>query len=255
MIFVLLIPELKREILYYLTCRSLVSLSLTCKINHHFIKNNNLFTLRKNRGYPRMEGHCVIHDISAYDILNQEDIIENLDLVKGDLLMKNLSSRRNDDTYIFDGYKIIPLDRSTYFYGELPKEFTVITNNIPMLYWYKTLYYYQQCWDERSYDYQNTHQINVIKIRDQCLHNIKTDGKTRFIMYKPQPRYQEILYTEFKYEEETYIIFIPPCYYSRICSMDYDYFKQCMNKSDIVEFCVDSSGLFQEKVPNSMWLP
>lgn len=189
-----------------------------------------------------------------------------MDLVKGDLLRADMKSRGNEGTYIFDGCKIINLDYSLNYHGDLPQQFNVITNNVPIKYWFNTIFcycfiknnnsliFYYGKGDinyERNY-YNNIIKINITQIKDQCLNNIKPDGVTKFSQYKSYDLYNEILYTDFEYNNKTYTIFIPGGY-TTICKQDYTDFNNYMNGNNILEFDL-YGGIFIDNIPNSMYV-
>lgn len=255
--FLSLIPDLKNEVLHFLSCKTLTILLLTCKTYQNFIGNNNLIEKKINRGFPRTEGHCMTYyykDIkySQYkniDVLSDK-LLEDYDLIRGDLVKRTFqgfTSLNNDDTHIFDGCKIIPLDYSKYLRGHIPKGFTVITNNLSQDYWLNELYCDSIC---KNYNYIN---LDIIPIRDQCLNNIKQDGVTKFSQYKHNPSFDEIPYTEFEFNNIKYIILIYPSS-PTINQKDIIDFNNYINNNDIIELQTNRSGLFYYEIPNSMWI-
>ena len=133
-------PELWLEILGYFNCQELNTLKLMSINTSDLITKNDLFDKRKMRGFPRSEGYCVLHDTFKVD-----------DLVRGDIIGQDS---------IFDG-NIVILMKSVYDnHFELPNEFTIINNNVPIEYWARI---------SRKY------WIDIKPFREQCLKNIKCE--------------------------------------------------------------------------------
>lgn len=247
--FVSLLPELKNNILWHLTCKSLTLMSFTCKDINCFIRDNNLIEKRSIKGFPRLK-ECAVHDISNYLELNFDYISENFNLIKGDLIRTNINSFDNNDTYIFDGYKIISLDYDIYKCARLPIQFSVVTNNVPYKYWYNRVYCYNPDITNKIFaDYNNIFYIDIIFIRKQCLDNIKCDGKSRFNKHAPLHT-EEILYTEFNYNNITYfIVAYKP--YSRIRPKDIITFTDYIKNNDGITLYTD--GYFTQEMENTFY--
>lgn len=230
--------DIKLLIFDYLTYKSLRQLSLTCQIFNNLI-NNDLLEKRKNRGYPRDTSECKIHDISKYPFETHLTLLDIDDLVRGDLLKYYVEYKNNEGTYIFDGCKIIKLDCSLNNCAHLPKQFLVITNNVPLNYWYNKIGYYFSVYHPTvKDDYINLINIDITLLRDQCLNNLKHDGKLIFPHFCNRQHYEELLYTYFEFNNIKYHIIIPGSY-SKICQEDIDEFTNYINNNDISQFDID----------------
>lgn len=175
---------------------------------------NNLFADDFNRSNPNGQIMARADAIDQLDPTDETDgpkLIKILDqtlkllyehkteLVYGDLIcFGGLHNYRNNGMYIFNGYKIIHLDDLDE-YGSLPQEFTVITNNVPILYWVhenKIDENHLAITIQRGVDHNATIWLDISEIKDQCLANIKTEA--------------DIVSTNFICNDKIYTIFLTP---------------------------------------------
>lgn len=198
-------------ILSQLPCRTLHLIKNLDDRLRGIINKYDLIDKARNYGYPRKEGHCFEYKFDKYEINNFSekalklvlDDFYNIELIRGDLIYFT-----NDKTCIFDGEKIINLGNDYYkdrvnlpkttklFPVEsakqiLPKEFTTITNGVPINYWehndeyngilgYKWLDYDGEI--NRIFDY--TIWIDITTIRQQLVDNLNcigTNSTTKFM--------------------------------------------------------------------------
>lgn len=146
--------------------------------------------------FPRKDGRCKCHDFTKLpEVAHLLDVFDEnkefdeekiasalielnrllpklkVDLVKGDLiLMMGVDRYRNSGVYIFDGQEIIILDREFDDYGNLPKMFRVINNNVPITYW-------------QDIKHNSIIWVDIVDIRQQCLNNLvitEQDVRTTF---------------------------------------------------------------------------
>lgn len=123
--------------------RTIIKSKLACKLFNKLI-DDKLINKIKYCKFPRIEGKAKIHDISDYHInININKSINYLydnqyDLVRGDFI--HIGGNEHP-MYIFDGIKIInciPFSFIKNYEAKyiLPKEFTIINDNVPKNYWY-----------------------------------------------------------------------------------------------------------------------
>lgn len=151
--------ELLELILFELPCKQILKLCFEFARFKNICDNTNLLERRKYKGFPRKNGHCVVHNIINLTFEDRKqmirigdvtkffepfDLILDLmnehyyDLVRGDLIKtKHNHSNNNDGIYIFNGYRIMKLDMKWDKFGNLPEEFAIINNNVPSNYWYQ----------------------------------------------------------------------------------------------------------------------
>lgn len=170
-----------------------------------YCERNNVLEKRKFKGFPRSEGKCIYYDVSDLDVetkklieleriletthvyksnnnINDKQILKqideilnntlkilyenNINLVYGDVICyKRLHESQHEDlNFIFNGHKIISLDEFD-IYKSLSKEFNVITNNVPLLYWEYFMNVDSGLW------------IDVSKLKDQCVNNISIEDE------------------------------------------------------------------------------
>lgn len=153
----------------------------------------NIININKMERFPRISGHCAAYDVSNLDMklktfktLNDQlkytlDKLYELeyDLVRGDLIcFKGLDHTTNDGTFIFDGCGLRVLDRRYDVDGSIPKEFTIINNNVPVNYWnHETKYNIPKLSAiiiNRGI-MGNIHWFDHSSVRDQCIDNIDYD--------------------------------------------------------------------------------
>lgn len=139
------LPEIKLEIFAYMNCVDLLNIKLVCIDFCRLINDNDLFNKRKFFRFPRPETY-----------IRHEFNVKIDDLVRGDMIV--------DATRIFDGHKMVDMNPVDY-YGtriiyQLPKEFTIINNYVPIKYW-------------QDFDINRESWINIVPFRDECLKNIK----------------------------------------------------------------------------------
>jgi hypothetical protein len=221
--------EIWKYILLNLNHKNICLFSKTCKYFRNLCRKENIFEERKWLGFPRKEEHCKVHDmrefaghneyvsddISLYDLLLTAkyngygfDRIQNLildelygtntDLVRGDLIILHDDGCTNMGLYLFDGIKIIELQYNSV--SSLPKDFTVINNNIPIDYWRHITKWKK---NNNFIDYiivnrgiRGRHKIwfDHICVQKQCLDNINYETEINMIT------------TNFIYNDINYII-------------------------------------------------
>ena len=136
--------------------------------------------------YPRSTGHCYSHHIPQEVVTPIEDyeqseeelqlalqyLRENQsDLVKGDLVIFDATAGyRNNGVSIFDGVYIINLDDSPDEYGNLPQQFRVIEDGVPITYWE----YVDDTDNGKGVDHNLIVWFDHSKVLQQCLSNIGT---------------------------------------------------------------------------------
>jgi len=132
--------------------------------------------------YPRESGHCQSHhiprnvvipvdecELSNQELTNALSYLRknNADLVKGDLIIFDaVAGYRNDGVAIFDGVSIINLSYEPDDYGNLPKSFRVIEDNVPINYWSTEN-------GLPGISHNNIVWFDHSKVLTQCLHNIR----------------------------------------------------------------------------------
>lgn len=172
------LPDIIENVCMFLPYKYVLAFSTCSTSIHNYINKNDIINKRITFGFPRKSGQCAIHDIihqnfmdvksynshktlydniierfqqkpkmldALYDVL----IAENVNLIKGDMLRYDQKIH-----YIFNGRKIIRAHT-------LPKDYTVINNNVPVTYW-KT--------------YTRLIHLNIKHIRKQLIDNVKNDG-------------------------------------------------------------------------------
>jgi hypothetical protein len=184
--------------------------------------DNDLINKRKNLGYPRINGHCQVHEatqlplkydgniLKGYDDFNNYEYDQkwniiyrkDLDLVRGDLI----SCSGYEQPYIFDGCKVIELDNTIDDYGSLPQEFTVlsnVTNGVPANYWSN-----DQKHNVKGISHNSFIWFDITEnIRDQLINNIKDDGELVFKQYFARHIGSgKLYYTDFVINEKIYYI-------------------------------------------------
>jgi hypothetical protein len=162
------------------------------------------------REFPRSSGHCAAIDVSKF-VENFEDEISaeqlkndvldilydfNYNLVRGDLIcFEGLDSYRNDGVAIYDGCKIINLDHVIDDYGALPKEFTVINNEVPIDYWYNTE-------NNKGIDHNHLVWFDHTSVKKQCIDNIIEEEGDLFTTFKYNNKIYTIITSKFDYSDE-----------------------------------------------------
>lgn len=232
---------------------------------------------KEHKKFPRESGHCKCHVVSEFDNtfdfeqfeqLYLEDDLENfdieaaklldiliknnVDLVRGDLICRDLVTYRNDDLYIFDGEKIIGLYMEVDDYGSLPKDFIVITNNVPPKYW--DFIYEGNNLVNRGIAHNSFIWLDVDNdIREQLIDNIKNDGLERFSCYNPD---YTINYTSFIFNGNKY--YIISCDGEEYHERNYNRFKQILeSKSKLLLSYADMYDIFNGNDDNGnlLFLP
>lgn len=194
-----------------------------------YCKNNNIREKIKYKNYPRSSGHCGAHDVSSFsnlihelkkidinklDISEQDDLIKlneildktlkllyekNTELIYGDLVCFNgLNNLYNDGIFIFNGYKIIPLDNISR-YKALPKEFVILNNDVPINYWSHETEIHNSgevVTKLRGIKFNSIVWLNIEKLKDQCINNIKIEDN--------------VVFTSFIHNNKTYYIYYSP---------------------------------------------
>lgn len=123
----------------------------------------------------------------------------NIDLIRGDLILFDKKHIANNGVYIFDGLNIIDLDYKVEDYGFLPEEFVVINNNVPINYWENItkITSVELVTVKLGIRYCNKFWFNHLPVQDQCLNNLRYIGT--------DSRY--IILTNFTYNNKNYVIF------------------------------------------------
>lgn len=187
--------ELWINIILELPCHTIPNI---CEVKQldELCNKHNLFNRKKFSGFPRKQGYCSTLDISKLIELNVEqfnnlllesldyldgqspfhdvleDLINKLDLVRGDLLYFSIVD--TDHFYIFDGCNLTLLDYELDESGVLPSEFTIINNGVPVDYWHSS--------DKNIGVPMNDYVwFDPSSVRDQLINNIKLDEKDNMI--------------------------------------------------------------------------
>lgn len=197
-IYSVLPSELWIEVLMNLNCKDILTISDILSQFKFLIENNNIFEKRKYLGFPRPEGSAYVHDMSKLDNVLEiskidksclnltillDDLLDrlyvlNLKLIRGDLIIFDYHDNNYyDNAYIFDGNKIIEFDQELL---SLPKEFEVINNNVPLLYWTDLN---TKTHNMAIPEYVNFIWFNIELIRDELFNNIDFDSEmfTHFV--------------------------------------------------------------------------
>lgn len=214
-----------------------------------YCKLHNIIEKRKMKGFPRPSGHCAAFDASTesqnYDLdylkgnklavaLNKILIKlykNNANLVFGDLICTTgFGGYRNDGIYIFDGIKIIELDREIDDYGALPSIFTIITTGAPVEYWCRDDYrggsdhIIKWSGNESQGIAHNSYVwLNLVDIRDQCINNVALESEENKVI------------TTFKYDDIVYTLYLISCTaYGDIRKTNINFFKKILTKIEIL---------------------
>jgi len=156
-----------------------------------------------------METHCQTHYLSNNRILLDDEIDDKLiiknklaqgllylrnilaDLKWGDLIVfRELSGYRNSGVFIFNGTDIVPLNYTIDDYGSLPKEFHVIQDGVPIMYWKP-----QEAKKVIGIEHNSFVWFDHKLVRDQCIKNIKYG-----MLYSYHSQYD--IYTTFEYKTQ-----------------------------------------------------
>lgn len=234
--------EIWIQILMELSCKDIIDVYY---ISHYFndlCNKCNLFNKRKMMNFHRESGHCELYDISKC-IDNSIDDLElmlyklcelNCDLIRGDLFYFDLTFD-DQKVYIFNGYKMILINNINdhgFSYGILPREFLVINDKLPKLYWEHKTNFADSSGKIitvnhiiESFIYYFDHNI----VKNQCLDNIKCDDE---------------IYTNFVLNDELYRIEYYDDYYDGFENpKDVDTqireFKEILLNSDYIKFSYD----------------
>lgn len=201
-----------------------------------YCRENNILEKRKMKGFPRISGHCICHDVShlkiklsdyydAFDDIDEtsrnpyirlqnvstpkmNEIMAPLELSNGGLVYGDLIfyGKMNDSrsTCIFDGTKIIFLNFDAMDgYGTIPPEFAVITNNVPMNYWDCEVVDGKII--KKGLDTNSTLWLNILQIREQCINNIKKNSDSIVTTFKHNNVVYSIYYmSDGEYDIEKY---------------------------------------------------
>lgn len=215
-IYDILLHELWTSVLKELKYRDIVRICMVSKEFDNLCHDEKIHEYVKNNGYPRVCGYCNFIDLTDYDayfkeIVGEEYINYNaynlktisnfiydidVDLVRGDLVALHYNKTKPDKNYIliFDGIMLIDFEsayvgscRSNYY---LPREFTVITNNIPIDYWFK---------NNLGFKYLKYAWVDIGTIKNQCIDNIR-NGDQQEIM--TSFCFNNVCYTLYYYDEE-----------------------------------------------------
>lgn len=118
--FDLLPFEIVTQILILVECK-LIKIVYSI-LTHKTIPLSVILKFRRLQ-YPRPEGKSIVHCLQK-----EIDCIEDLDLIKGDII------KFNCEKFIFDGEKLLNLPQK-YNEDYLPSDFHVIEDNVPINYW------------------------------------------------------------------------------------------------------------------------
>ena len=226
--FDLLPPEILKYILL-LTDRKTIKLlyELFNKETIKYMPSLDSILDERKLQYPRIEGFSFLHHIPkdeyirfGYDSeeyhfklptkpdFRIEDAKryfkrEDTDLVKGDIIVFDKLKVDQYNKYIYNGINIVELDYKCYYADNvLPKEWQVIQNDVPIMYWYYSLKESSIVW------------FDVTTVLDQCMNNFKSvlreDGNHDIV-------------TSFSYQKTEYQIVI--AYINNTGSYDVDYVK------------------------------
>ena len=208
--------EIWIQIMFELPCYKILDLCIIPKFKQ-FCDKYNLIERRKIKGFPRKDGHCVIHDVSeiiscdyedlhdlfldpeknidGYSPLNEIliELIDDLDsnLVRGDIIYyKDIEFWYSK--YIYDGCNIIMLEYDFDEQGHIPREFTVINNDVPTNYWVDSK-------ENRGLPSNNYVSFNHDTVRQQLIDNIQIEHQN------------DTIFTTFIFNNKKYIIFFDSC--------------------------------------------
>lgn len=259
--------DVLKHILYDLDCRSLVMFSRCSPKLKDFSDKHNIIYERKMRNFPRKEGKCIIHNVDLSTFIKSDSdyidliilnnfkyldlILENLNnvnLVRGDIIYYN--NFKHTNIYIFNGYKIIPFKYINNIISNklLPLEFvTIDSDNISINYWNDI---------GMNTTINLNININMDKIKKQCIKNIKCDGEIKFRKYNPLPYYIGILYSKFTINKEKFIIFAIS---TRNTNKELQIFKLLLSSIEILQFTYDNftydnNQVFNLKIKNAIYL-
>lgn len=238
--------EILIQILLQLNYKDIISI-------YQIIGKFNLQSILKQRaniGFPRTQHEVhkipdtVINDIT---IIKGQNVLRsaleylydtNADLIFGDLVIIEClwksDNKKNSGITIFDGLNIMPLSYDIYADGNLPNNFQVIKNNVPIHYWRAHCKYgisnNEFVWFDHS------------SFRDQCIKNIKYEThKARSIQgeYDIHNIYTEFIFNDIKY----YIVLDYTSVFVTTISRKFlfdaditkaiDYFKCILTRSDV----------------------
>lgn len=168
---------------------------------HYLIKKENIIEIAKNKGFPRPSGHCKVIEIyklkgfqndSYYDEDYLHEVLDklydlNYDLVKGDIVLFEKSRFNLEDwskkIFMFDGCNLVNIYYSKeYDFIAPPKEFSVITNGVPIDYWNQ---------NNENDIFDGLVWLDPKLIGDQLIENII---------------YDQVIITSFEFNNKNYII-------------------------------------------------
>lgn len=184
--------------------------------------------------FPRESGHCFSFDVSEYQYIKDlkksgvrfenfvsepivdydfrshevdyDDIfkrtlalLSDKNLVKGDLILFCEEKRyRNEGVAIYDGENIIKLDYEYDEHGTLPKCFTVITNEAPIVYWVN----YPR---KKGISHNSVVWFDHFSVKQQCIAGAKIENGRVIITFECQGK----SYTIYDLTDDQYLDMIP----------------------------------------------
>lgn len=241
--------ELIVEICSNLNYKFIYSMCCTCSklynIKKLIVNNKILIT----DGYPRPSGRCYTHFIpreiitmdddhcfAKYYTADVEKYLQNAipSLIEGDLIQLDTDyDNPNDGLFIFDGVHMIDLNGDDE-YEQLPPQFDVIINGVPINYWSYI--------NETGIECINLIWLDISKIKAQCINN----AKYGIINWCSNPSYVftksdyiniknvYAIYTLFNYDGITYYIVVDDIYRRNTKKCIYGYDET--QKSKVIEF-------------------
>lgn len=232
------------NILFELPCKNIKELCNNFIAFKELCIKDNIIQRVKFKCFPRKEGVCKIHDLTnifdnnlterslennnnkIFEILLEYLINNKIDVIRGDIII-------TDDTeyiYMFDGEKIITGDHSRDVYTGfkkhfLPHQLSLLTNNMPINYYNPLISFYPYM------DYYVHLRFDIGGIKEQCLNNIKVDGRG-------------IIETYFKYDNKNYYLRFNDIIPIHILGDRLNDFRNLLNKYNNITVRLDDDDNF-----------